>query len=126
MELVTIELHTQLPLLCGLLVIIVGYLKLWKLRKASQPQTVGIFGIWLMGIIAFLLGIFGQIWSMMNTFDTIVQAGDISASIIANGIKNSYHPTLVGLVVLIISLIIWGILKGTKDKRVQLKTSKID
>lgn len=118
MEITNIELPAQLPYICGLLIIIVGYLKLWKLRKSSNPQTVGIFGIWLMGIIAFLLGIFGQIWRMINTFDAIAQAGDISASIVASGIKNSYHPTLVGLVVLIISLVIWGILKATKESKI--------
>lgn len=114
--------YAWLPFTCGLIVIVVGYIKLWKLRKTDNPETVGIFVIWLIGIIAFLLGIFGQVLSMINTFDSIAQAGDISASIVADGIKSSYKSTLIGLAVLIISLIIWGILKGTKQQRINLKT----
>ncbi len=116
--LINITSYTLLPCICGFVIIGVGYLKLWKLRKAEYPEIVGIYGIWLMGVISFLLGIFGQIMSMINTFDIISQAGDISASIVAEGIKRSYQSTVIGLVVLIISLIIWGILKGTKQKRI--------
>ena len=114
--------YAWLPFTCGLIVIVVGYFKLWKLRKTDYPETVGIFGIWLIGIIAFLLGIFGQVLSMINTFDSIAQAGDISPSLVADGIKSSYKSTLIGLAVLIISLIVWGILKGTKQQRINLKT----
>jgi biopolymer transport protein ExbB len=112
--------YAWLPFSCGLIVIVVGYVKLWKLRKSKYPETIGVFGIWLMGIIAFLLGIFGQVLNMINTFDSIAQAGDISPSLVAEGIKSSYKSTLVGLTVLIISLIIWGILNRTKQNRIHL------
>jgi biopolymer transport protein ExbB/TolQ len=77
----------------------------------------------LIGIIGFLFGVFGQVLSMIDTFDSIAQAGDISAFVVADGIKNSYKSTLIGLTVLIISLIIWGILKGTKQKRMLSRTA---
>ncbi len=118
--------YTLLPCTCGIVIICVGYIKLWKLRKAEYPETVGIYGIWLMGIISFLLGIFGQLMSMINTFDIIAQVGDISASIVAEGIKRSYQSTVIGLVVLIISLIIWGILRGTKQKRIITRKIKLN
>ena len=111
-----------LPFSCGLIVLIVGYIKLWKLRKTGRPEAVGIFGIWLMGIIGFLLGVFGQILAIIKTFDAIAMAGDISPSIVAEGIKGSYQSTITGLVVLIISLIVWGILNGIKQKRIVLNT----
>ncbi|TLX72593.1 MotA/TolQ/ExbB proton channel family protein [Labilibacter sediminis] len=117
-RLLNLNLVNLLPLLCGITIIIVGYLKLWKLRKSETPQHIGIFGIWLMGIIALLLGVFGQVVSMINTFDAIALTGDISASVVAQGIKNSYKPTMIGLLVLIISLIVWGILKGIKQRKV--------
>ena len=106
-----------LPLSCGLIIIILGYMKLWKLRKTKNPEMIGIFGIWLMGIIGFLLGLLGQLITTMRTFDAIAMAGHISPSIVADGLKSSYKSTLIGLVVLIISLIIWGILKGIKQKK---------
>ena len=110
----------SIPFSVGIIVIIVGYIKLWKLRKAEYPELIGIFGIWLMGIIALLLGILGQFLATMRTFDIIQKAGDINASLIAGGMKIAYNSTLTGLVVLIISLIIWGILRGVKDKKVIL------
>lgn len=113
---------TLLPFSCGLIVLIVGYIKLWKLRKTVHPEAIGIFGIWLMGIIGFLLGVFGQILAIIKTFDAIAMAGDISPSIVAEGIKGSYQSTITGLVVLIISLIVWGILNGIKQKRIVLNT----
>ncbi len=106
---------------CGLIVIIVGYTKLWKIRKTEKPEVVGIFSIWLIGIIGFLLGIFGQILIMIDAFDSISMVGDISPAIVAEKIKSSYKSTLIGLAVLIISLVIWGILKGAKQKRIALK-----
>lgn len=114
--------YAWLPFSCGLIVLVVGFLKLWKLRQTEYPEKVGIFEIWLMGIIAFLLGIFGPILSMINTLDSTAQDGDVSASIVADGIKSSYISILIGLTVLIISLIIWGILKETKQKRIISKT----
>lgn len=117
-DIININTYNIAPFLCGLLIIDVGYVKLWNIRKKDNPDNVQIFGIWLMGIIAFLSGIFGQILNMINVFDTIAVSGTISASIVAGGIKNSYKSTIIGLTALIISLIIWGILKGTKAKRI--------
>ncbi len=117
-NIININTYNIAPFLCGLLIIGVGYVKLWNIRKKDNPDNVQIFGIWLMGIIAFLSGIFGQILNMINVFDTIAMSGTISASIVAGGIKNSYKSTLIGLAAFIISLIIWGILKGTKAKRI--------
>ncbi|MCT4589411.1 MAG: MotA/TolQ/ExbB proton channel family protein [Carboxylicivirga sp.] len=123
-ELLSIYPYTLLPLGCGLILIISGYVKLWKLRRSNHPEIIGIFGIWLMGLIGLLLGIFGQLLGIIEAFDTITQMGTISASIVADGIKNLYKPTLFGLGVLIISLIIWGILKGIKQKRIFIMTNE--
>ncbi len=107
-----------LPFLCGIVVIIVGCIKYWKLRRAEQSRKTGIFGIWLMGVIALLFGIFGQLLIIVEAFDVVTQDGTISATDVARGIKNSYLPTLVGIIVMIISLVTWGILKGIKQKRI--------
>ncbi|MDN3669064.1 MotA/TolQ/ExbB proton channel family protein [Echinicola jeungdonensis] len=122
MELFDLAPYAWLPLSCGLIVIVVGFIKLLKLRQTKNPEAVGIFEIWLMGIIALLLGILGPILNMMRTFDAFSHAGDISPSIVANGIKSSYTSIIIGLAVLVISLIIWGILKETKQNRIISKT----
>ncbi|MCG8697012.1 MAG: MotA/TolQ/ExbB proton channel family protein [Bacteroidales bacterium] len=113
---------TLLPFICGLIVIVVGYIKLWKLRRINRPGTVLIFEIWLIGIIAFLLGFFGQLVTMIQAFDAISMAGDINPTMVADALKGSYRPILIGLSVLIISLIVWGILKGTKENRINTVT----
>lgn len=120
-ELLNVYPYALLPLICGIILIVTGYIKFWKLRKSKHPESIGIFGIWLLGIIGLLLGLFGQVLSMFEAFDSFGEAGTISPSLVADGIKNSYNSTLVGLAVLIISLIIWGIIKGVKQKRIYLK-----
>jgi hypothetical protein len=109
-----------LPFSCGIIVLIVGYIKLWNLRRAEHPETVIIFWTWLIGVMALILGIFGQVLTTMETFDTIANANDISPALVASGMKSSYTPTLVGLMVLIISLIVWGILNGLKQKKIAI------
>ena len=113
---------TLLPFSCGIIVLVVGYIKLWKLRRINRPGTVLIFEIWLIGIIAFLLGFFGQLVTMIQAFDAISMAGDINPTMVADALKGSYRPILIGLSVLIISLIVWGILKGTKENRINTVT----
>ena len=111
------DLIILLPLVCGMVIVIIGCIKFKKIRKVKDPQTIGIFEIWLVGIIAMLLGIFGQIVLIIESFDVVTSAGEISAVTVAHSIKNSYMPTLTGLFVLVISLIVWGILKGIKQQK---------
>lgn len=99
----------------GFLIIIVGYIKLRRIRKVEFPDQVQIFDVWLLGIIAFLLGFFGQVAAMLEAFELIAEAGDISPSLVASGIRETFKPLLTGIAVLIVSLIAWGILKKTKN-----------
>lgn len=115
-EIFNFSTYALLPFTCGLIVIVLGCIKIWKLKKIEHPETIGIFSIWLIGIIGLLLGMFGHVLSMIDAYDSIAIAGSISPSVVTDGIKNSYQSTLIGLAVLIISLIIWGILKWTKQK----------
>tara|TARA_R110002072_G_scaffold8038_3_gene42452 strand:+ start:1365 stop:1904 length:540 start_codon:yes stop_codon:yes gene_type:complete len=110
-----------LPFFCGLIIIVFGYIQLWRLRRSENPEMIMIFWSWLIGIIALLLGIFGQIYTMISVMDEISYANDISPSMISLGIKDSYSSSQVGLLVLVISLIIWGILYNLKQKKIILK-----
>ncbi len=112
-----LQILSYLPVTCGLLILFVGYIKLWRIRKADHPDQIAIFEIWLIGIITLLTGIYGHIYSIKETMKTVALAGDISASFVADNMSNSYNYTLKGLIVLIISLITWGILKAIKHKR---------
>ncbi len=52
--------------------------------------------------VAPMLGFLGTVWGMVEAFDAIEQAGDISPSLVAGGIKVALLTTVGGLVVAII------------------------
>lgn len=104
-------------ILCGFTVLILGYVKLTRIRRIVNPKGVFVFEIWLTGLIGLLFGFFGQLVRMREGFNAISMAGDISASIVAETIGGSYNYSLRGILVLIVSLIVWGILKSIKMKK---------
>lgn len=72
-----------------------------------------------MGVIGLLLGYFSQILNTIQAFDAIEMARDISPEMVAGGVKSGMKSVLIGIAVLIISLVIWGILKVTKQNRIR-------
>jgi biopolymer transport protein ExbB len=60
--------------------------------------------IWLATIIAVapMLGFLGTVWGMIQSFDSIKKANDISPAIVAGGISVALITTMFGLVVAII------------------------
>ncbi|WP_167618304.1 MotA/TolQ/ExbB proton channel family protein [Maribellus sediminis] len=69
------------------------------------------------GTLAMVLGILGQLIGLMSAFDVIERVGDISPSLVAGGLKVSTIPTVYGILVFIISLIIWIILDYIVSKK---------
>lgn len=70
------------------------------------------------GSLAMVLGILGQLIGLMTAFDVIEQVGDISPSLLAGGLKVSTIPTIYGILVFIISLIIWIILDYIVSRKI--------
>jgi biopolymer transport protein ExbB/TolQ len=62
------------------------------------------------GLFTMITGILGQLIGLMDAFSAIEQAGDISQSIIAGGLKISMITTLTGIVIYLISIAIWFLL----------------
>ncbi len=60
--------------------------------------------VWLSLFISLapMFGFLGTVWGMILAFDAIEQAGDISPSLVANGIKVALITTVAGLIVAII------------------------
>jgi hypothetical protein len=114
-----LEIIGLLKILCGLAAFIVAAIKGVKVIRISTPETIGLFGIWFFGLLAFLLGLLGQSIQMISVFDEISQIGDVNASIIADGISKSSSHTASGLLILIISVIFWGIVKGIQNSRMK-------
>jgi len=85
--------------------------------------------IWLSTIIAMapMLGFTGTVWGMIDAFDSIKQANDISPSIVAGGISQALLTTLFGLVVAMIIQICNNYFISRIDKLViEMEESSVD
>jgi hypothetical protein len=69
--------------------------------KLKHIKTIGTF--------ALIFGILGQLIGLYQAFSVLEEAGDISQSLLAGGLKVSMIPTLYGIVIFILSLLLWFI-----------------
>jgi biopolymer transport protein ExbB len=85
--------------------------------------------IWLSTIIGMapMLGFTGTVWGMIDAFDSIKMANDISPSIVAGGISQALLTTLFGLVVAMIIQICNNYFISRIDKLViEMEESSVD
>jgi biopolymer transport protein ExbB/TolQ len=62
------------------------------------------------GLFTMIVGILGQLIGLFSAFTAIEAANDISPGIMAGGLKISLITTLTGIVIYLISIIIWFLL----------------
>jgi len=60
-----------------------------------------------LGTFALIFGIFGQLIGLYQAFGILEELGDVSQSLIAGGLKVSMIPTLYGVSIFIVSLLLW-------------------
>lgn len=60
-----------------------------------------------LGLFALVVGIFGQLLGLYQVFSFIGQVGSISPAILAGGLKVSTIPTLYGMIIFLLSWLIW-------------------
>ena len=65
--------------------------------------------------LAPMLGFMGTVWGMIQAFDAIQEAGDISPSLVAGGIKVALLTTIFGLVTAIILQIFYNYIVAKVD-----------
>lgn len=70
-----------------------------------------------LGLFTMITGILGQLIGLFSAFTAIEGAGDISPALIAGGLKVSMITTLTGVVIYLISIIIWFILDLMYQKK---------
>lgn len=58
------------------------------------------------GLLAFIVGLLGQLIGLFDAFSAIEQMGSVSPAMLAGGLKVSMITTVYGLFILIISLIL--------------------
>lgn len=59
------------------------------------------------GVFALVTGIFGQLIGLYDAFSYIEQAGNVSPAILAGGLKVSMVTTLYGVIIFLLSYLIW-------------------
>jgi uncharacterized membrane protein len=106
--------------ICGLLVLFISIYKIVRILGANDLSKRYLNAIWLLGLLAFLLRIVGQLMYMSEMFFAISIAEVPDLSAVANGLGKSMLYSLIGLAVLIIALMFWGLIEAL----IVLKTPK--
>jgi len=63
-----------------------------------------------LGLFTMITGILGQLIGLFSAFTAIEAAGDVSPAMLAGGLKVSMITSLTGIVIYLISIIIWFLL----------------
>lgn len=63
-----------------------------------------------LGLVAFVFGILGQMIGLFSAFTAIEAAMDVSPAIMAGGLKVSMITPMYGMVIFIISYVLWVLL----------------
>ncbi len=70
------------------------------------------------GLFSIITGILGQLIGLYTAFSVIEKAADISPAMIYGGIKISMITTLYGIIIYLISILIWFVLDLLASKKV--------
>ena len=86
---------------------------------AGAPATAAMdrsSTILFLGMLSLILGMFAQILGIQNALNAIIVANDISPEIVMKGYQQSFHTTIFGFVICIVSSLAWFILRLVKQK----------
>lgn len=62
------------------------------------------------GLFTMITGILGQLVGLVEAFDAISHAGDISPAMVAGGLKVSLYTPVYGILVYLFTILVWFIL----------------
>lgn len=96
---------------CGIIAIAFAITEGTKIISKKSNDSSRLIFIPFWGSLAAILGILGQMIGLMQAFNAIEQAGDISLSLIMGGLKVSMICVVYGVVIFITSALIWFVLK---------------
>lgn len=80
-----------------------------KAPSASLVKEIGIFGL--------IFGIFGQFMGLYQAFSAIEQMGSVSPALLAGGLKVSVITTIYGMIIFVISWLLYFGLKAVGSKQ---------
>jgi beta-lactamase regulating signal transducer with metallopeptidase domain len=110
--------------ICGLVGITIFVYKLIRILKSGDTNEHWVNGIWFFGLIAFLIRLAGQMYSIGNMFRAVSDAGQPDINAVAGELSRTTLNSLKGLIILTTLLILWGLVRGLitnrKTKEVQV------
>jgi hypothetical protein len=120
--------HQGGPLFMGiltiLLLIILAITVLYAISifsgKAQNSESFGHRLTYLksMGLFTMITGILGQLIGLLMAFGAIERAGDISPQMVYGGLKISFYTTVYGIVIYLLSILLWLILDLWHHKQI--------
>lgn len=94
-----------MSILTIILIGVVGATILYWIKK--EPVTKDLDLIKSVGLLALVVGVLGQLIGMFSAFQAIEQIGSISPAMLAGGLKVSSITTIYGLIIYVVSLLLW-------------------
>lgn len=70
-----------------------------------------------LGIFSFFLGILSQAIGLMQAFDAIEGMGGVSPAMLAGGLKVSMIAPVYGLMIFLVTFMLWSFLKYMNDRK---------
>jgi len=97
-------------------VLAIRFIILYRSDKSPQKLKRTNDGILFFGSFAFLIGITGQMVGLIEAFDMIQSTGeaDIDPHYLAGGLKVTFIAPIFGMMLLMISSILWFVFRGLK------------
>ena len=72
-----------------------------------------------MGLFTMIVGILGQLIGLLLAFGAIERAGDISPQMVYGGLKISFYTTVYGILVYLLSILLWFVLDLWHHKKLE-------
>lgn len=88
-------------------IVVVSILNALRIRLSKEVSDFQLNSIKSMGLFAMVFGMLGQLIAIFSAFEYIEEAGGISQAILAGGLKVSSITTIYGIIIFLISYLIW-------------------
>jgi len=85
--------------------------------NSNDQRTNQIGMIKALGLFAFVLGMLGQFLGLFQAFDIISSGMEISPAIMAQGVKVSMVTSIYGMIIFLVSYLLWFVLKSLAERK---------
>ena len=99
----------------GVAIILLSLISFIRLLTGNMPAgragEVRLQALPFWGVIALLLGFLGQASGHFKSLSAMLEASAINPRMVVAGLRECFITTLLGLIVCIVALLIWGVLR---------------